>query len=118
EENGMPRAGLWARLARLIQRRPRVIWIVTTLVLLAGAAGITQLNAVGVSQSDLVLGASEARDGQVALGEHFPGGSGSPAYVVVDEDSLQDAADTLLAQDGVEGVTVTAADSPSGSAPV
>src|SRR5690606_27490437 len=47
-----------------------------------------------------------------------PGGSGSPAYVVVDEDSLQDAADTLLAQDGVEGVTVTAADSPSGSAPV
>src|SRR5690606_19628769 len=88
EENGMPRAGLWARLARLIQRRPRVIWIVTTLVLLAGAAGITQLNAVGVSQSDLVLGASEARDGQVALGEHFPGGSGSPAYVVVDEDSL------------------------------
>jgi RND superfamily putative drug exporter len=102
-EHGMRTTGLWARLAGLIKKRPRVIWIVTTLVLVAGAAGLTQLNAVGVPQSDLVLGASEARDGQVALGEHFPGGSGSPV---------------LLASDGVDGVAVTASDSPSGSAPV
>ncbi|MCT1479794.1 MMPL family transporter [Microbacterium sp. p3-SID336] len=118
EEHGMRKTGLWARLAGAIKKRPRVIWIATTLVLLAGAAGVTQLDAVGVPQSDLVLGASEARDGQVALGEHFPGGSGSPVYVVVDEARLQDAADVLLASDGIDGVAVTAADSPSGSAPV
>jgi len=118
EEHGMRKTGLWARLAHLITKRPRVIWIVTTLVLLAGAAGVLQLNAVGVPQSDLVLGSSEARDGQVALGEHFPGGSGSPVYVVVAEDRLQDAADVLLADDGIDGVSVTAADSPSGSATV
>lgn len=117
-EHGMRTTGLWARLAGLIKRRPRAIWIVTTLVLLAGAAGVTQLDAVGIPQSDLVLGASEARDGQTALGEHFPGGSGSPAYVVVDETRLQDAADVLLANDGVDGVSVTAADSPSGTAVV
>ncbi len=118
EEHGMRTTGLWARLAGLITKRPRVIWIVTTLVLLAGASGVLQLNAVGVPQSDLVLGASEARDGQVALGEHFPGGSGSPVYVIVSEDRLQDAADVLLDDDGVDGVSVTASDSPSGSAPV
>ncbi len=118
EEHGMRKTGLWARLAHLITKRPRAIWIVTTLVLLAGASGVLQLNAVGVPQSDLVLGASEARDGQVALGEHFPGGSGSPVYVVVQEDRLQDAADVLLADDGVDGVSVTAADSPSGAATV
>ena len=118
EEHGMRKTGLWARLAHLITKRPRVIWIVTTLVLLAGASGVQQLNAVGVPQSDLVLGASEARDGQVALGEHFPGGSGSPVYVVVAEERLQDAADVLLADDGVDGVSVTAADSPSGAATV
>ena len=117
-EHGMRTTGLWARLAGLIKRRPRVIWIVTTLVLLAGATGITQLDANGVPQSDLVLGASEARDGQTVLGEHFPGGSGSPVYVVVAEDELQDAADILLANDGIDGVSVTASDSPSGSAPV
>ncbi|MCT1396473.1 MMPL family transporter [Microbacterium sp. p3-SID338] len=118
EEHGMRTTGLWARLSGLIKKRPRVIWIATTLVLLAGAAGVTQLDAQGVPQSDLVLGASEARDGQVALGEHFPGGSGSPVSVIVDEDRLQDAADVLLANDGIDGVTVTASDSPSGSAPV
>ncbi|MFJ4222604.1 MMPL family transporter [Microbacterium sp. NPDC089695] len=118
EEHGMRTTGLWARLAGLITKRPRVIWIVTTLVLLAGASGVLQLNASGVPQSDLVLGSSEARDGQVALGEHFPGGSGSPVYVVVAEARLQEAADVLLSDDGIDGVTVTASDSPSGSAPV
>ncbi|AXL12820.1 MMPL family transporter [Microbacterium foliorum] len=118
EEHGMRTTGLWARLAHMITRRPRLIWIATTLVLVAGAAGVLQLNASGVPQSDLVLGTSEARDGQVALGEHFPGGSGSPVYVVVAEEDLQDAADVLLADDGIDGVTVTASDSPSGSASV
>lgn len=117
-EDGRPTKGLWARLAAAISRRPRAIWIGTTVVLLIGAAGLTQLDATGVPQSDLVLGASEARDGQAVLGEHFPGGSGSPVYVVVDEARLQDAADVLLSEDGIDGVTVTSADSPSGSAPV
>lgn len=118
EEHGMRKTGLWARLIGMITKSPRAIWIVTTLVLLAGASGVLQLNAVGVPASALVLGASEARDGQVALGEHFPGGSGSPVYVVVAEDRLQDAADVLLADGGIDGVSVTAADSPSGAATV
>ncbi|GAA3662926.1 MMPL family transporter [Microbacterium marinilacus] len=118
EEAGMPGRGLWTKVARLVRRRPRAIWVVTTVVLLVGAAGVTQLNASGVPQSDLVLGSSQARDGQAALGEHFPGGSGSPAYVVVAEDRLQEAADVLLADDGVDSVAVTASDSPSGTAPV
>ncbi len=112
-----PRGG-WARVGRMVARRPRTVWILTTLVLLAGVALVPQLKADGVPQSDLVLGASEARDGQDALGEHFPAGSGSPADIVVSEDALQDAADILLAHDGVTDVTVRSTDSPSGSAPV
>ncbi len=76
------------------------------------------MKADGVPQSDLVLGQSEAREGQVALGEHFPGGSGSPLYVLTAEDNLQDVADALLARSDVGGLAVTAADSPSGTAPV
>lgn len=117
-EQGVAVSGLWKRVSGIIRRRPRLIWIATTLVLVAGAAGITQLDASGVPQSDLVLGASEARDGQSALGEHFPGGSGSPSYVVVPEESLQDAADVLLADEGIDSVSVTVADSPSGTAPM
>ena len=117
-EQGVPSRGLWPRIAGLVRRRPRPIWVVTALVLAIGAAGVVQLDAQGVPQSDLVLGQSEARDGQRALGEHFPGGSGSPAYVLVDEGELQATADLLLAADGIEGVSVTSADAPSGSAPV
>ena len=117
-EGGMPPKGLWTKLARLVQKRPRTIWIVTTLVLLVGALGATQLNAVGVAQSELVLGASEARDGQVALGEHFAGGSGSPVQVVVDEGEMQDAVEILLENDHIDSISIVSADSASGSAPV
>lgn len=117
-EGGMPTKGLWTKLARNVQRHPRLIWIVTTIVLLVGAAGVTQLNAVGVPQSDLVLGESEARDGQIALGEHFPGGSGSPAQIIVDEGEMDAVVDVLLAHDDIDSVSVTAADSPSGSATI
>ena len=110
--------GLWQRLARGIRHRPRMIWVATTVVLAVAAIGVVQLKADGVPQSDLVLGASEARDGQAVLGEHFPGGSGSPVYVLVPADRMQDAADVLLADNGVDGVSVTSEDSPSGSAPV
>jgi len=110
--------GLWGRVASLVSRRPRWVWLLTTAVLIAGSAFVPHLQADGVPQSDLVLGASEARDGQTALGKHFPGGSGSPVYAIVPEDAMQETADELLADEGVTSVSVTAADAPSGSAPV
>lgn len=117
-EGGLPRAGLWTRLARIIEHHPRRIWVITSLVLVAGSFGITQLNASGVPQSDLILVASEARDGQVALGKHFPGGSGSPVDVVVGQSQMDAAVDVLLAEKGIDSVSVASADSPSGSATV
>ncbi|MGO3758570.1 MAG: MMPL family transporter [Agrococcus casei] len=117
-EHGMPSKGVWAWLARIIKRRPRVIWLATTALLLLGAVGALQLNAQGVAQSELVLGASDARDGQAELGEHFPGGSGSPANVVTDEGQFDETADALLAIEGVDSLSVVADDSPSGTAPV
>jgi putative drug exporter of the RND superfamily len=110
--------GVWGRVALAVRRRPRPLWILTALVLAVGCLGITQLDADGVPQSDLVLAESSARDGQIALGEHFPDGSGSPMQVITDESSLEEVSDRLLAQDGIDSVSVTAADSPAGTAPV
>lgn len=110
--------GVWGRVARAVERRPRPIWIATTLVLAAGCLGLTQLQADGVPQSDLVLGPSEARDGQRILGEHFPGGSGSPVLALAPSDALAQTAATLLETPAVTGVTVLSDDAPSGSAPV
>jgi RND superfamily putative drug exporter len=118
EENGMPSKGFWPNVARLVQKRPRAIWIVTTLVLLVGAAGATQLQAEGVAESELVLGESEARDGQEALGEHFPGGSGSPVQVIVPEDNVENVVSVLENYETIDEVTITTEDTPAGSAPI
>ncbi|MEO7349858.1 MAG: MMPL family transporter [Terrimesophilobacter sp.] len=110
--------GLWPRVGRLVSRRPRVVWVASTLVLVAASVGLLQLNANGVSMSHFVIGESQARDGQAVLGEHFPAGSGTPAVIIAPERELGSAANTLLATDGVTSVTVLSADSPSGTLPV
>jgi RND superfamily putative drug exporter len=113
-----PVKGVWPRQARLVARHPRVVWVACTLVLLVGAVGVTQLKADGVPSSELVLGASEARDGQAVLAEHFPAGSGSPVYVIAPEDDLVDVVEVLDGNDGVESVAVSSEDSPTGQAGV
>lgn len=115
---GMPTGGVWLWLARRIPRNPRLIWVATTVVLAIGALGVTQLDADVVTQSELVLGTSEARDGQRVLSEYFPGGSGSPVMAVVPQAELQDSADILLGHPFVESVAVVTAERASGKAPV
>lgn len=117
-EGGLPRRGLWFKVGSLIRRRPRAVWTATAAVLIICALGVTQLQARGVPQSDLVLTASEARDGQQALSRHFPGGSGSPVYVLAKEGGLQRTADLLLDSPGIDGVSVLSRESVSGSAPI
>lgn len=110
--------GIWGRTVRFVERSPRPIWIVTAIALAIGALGVTQLRADGVAETELVLTASEARDGQEVLSERFAAGSGSPATVLVDEGEVSAAVAVLAASDGVDSVTITAADSPSGQAPI
>ena len=109
--------GVWARVASFVERKPRPIWIATAILLAAGTVGVVQLQADGVSRSDLVIGSSPARDGLEKLGEYFPGGSGTPTLVHVAEGKLQEATDVLLANPGVASVSVLSADAPAGSAP-
>jgi len=110
--------GVWARVGRLVARRSRTVWIVCTVALLAMGTGLVGLKADGVPQSDLVIGSSQARDGQDVLADHFPGGSGSPAQVIGSASKADDLAQAITAVDGVEGVVAAAKDSPSGTVPI
>ncbi|QCR18597.1 MMPL family transporter [Agrococcus sp. SGAir0287] len=112
------RVGLWARVAGLVGRRPRPVWIVTAVVLAAGAVGMTQLQANGVPSSEFVVGASQARDGQQVLSDHFPGGSGAPTYVLAPEGDLDAVASVAAGVDGVDAVAATSEDAPGGTVPV
>ena len=76
------------------------------------SSGITQLKADGVPQSELILGQSDAKDGQEILSENFPGGSGSPAEIVLNQSSIESAAKVLDATEGVDGVAALATNDP------
>ncbi|AGP29732.1 MMPL family transporter [Corynebacterium terpenotabidum] len=99
------RDGIWDRVAALVARAPRRIAVGVTLALLAGCAGLFTLDADGVPTSDYVIGQSDARDGQAALDRHFPAGSGAPAYLLVPEDSADEARARVDALDGVQSVS-------------
>ena len=109
---------LWPALGRLISKHARPVWAICLVVLLAASAGLALFRADGVPQSDLVLGNSPARDGQVVLGEHFAAGSGSPAVIVGDEDLMTELADAAAGLEGVESVEALSDNSPTGTMPV
>ncbi|GGM72073.1 membrane protein [Lentzea pudingi] len=102
-------SGLWGRVATLVRRKPRAIWIVTTLVLLAGAAFLPQLKASGTAQSDVFLTPVESVAGQELLSRHFPGGTGSPTVIIASEGST----DEVVRKAEVDGVADVR---PSGTA--
>ncbi len=110
--------GLWAGVARLVDRRTRAVWLATALVLGAGAVGVAQLQAEGVPSSELVVGESQARDGQALLSAHFPGGAGTPTQVLAPEAELEDVADALAGVEGVESVAAVSEESPAGTVPL
>lgn len=110
--------GVWAGVARFVARAPRLVWIVTALALFVPALFVTQLRADGVAQSEIVLGESQARDGQEVLAEHFPGGSGSPVTVLADESALDDVAEAVEEVSGVDSLAASSTDSPSGTVPL
>ncbi|UZX04921.1 MMPL family transporter [Arthrobacter sp. CDRTa11] len=106
--------GIWRATGSLVSRRPRTVWIGSVLLLLAASAGLLQLKANGVPQTDVILTASNAVDGQDALARHFDAGSGSPAVVVADEGKAAQVLETVKAGDGVGAAYLLAA----GSVPI
>ncbi|WP_312182330.1 MMPL family transporter [Arthrobacter sp.] len=110
--------GIWARIARTIRSHPRRTWVICTLVLAAAAVGTLQFKASGIPQSDFVLGETQSADGQEALSEHFPSGSGSPVLIIAPQDELQDVANTVLANPNIDSMAVAATGTPAGQLPV
>jgi RND superfamily putative drug exporter len=95
--------GLWGWVARQVGAHPRWIWIVTTVVLLAGVAFVPQLKADGTAQTDLFLSEEDSALGQDILSAHFPGGSGTPTVIIAKAPAADEVAQAARV-DGVEEV--------------
>jgi RND superfamily putative drug exporter len=105
--------GVWPRLARFVSRRYRSVWILSAVALLLMSLGLTQLRADGSPSSEYVMGQSQARDGLIAIAEHFPAGAGTPAVVVVDSERMMQATAAILDVPGVDHVRVATLGGPA-----
>jgi putative drug exporter of the RND superfamily len=90
-----------SRTARLIDRRPRLVWAITALALGACALGLIRLEAKGVQRTDSFLTQVESVDGQRLLDDAFPASSGAPAVVIAKADRLEDVVRAVSKVNGV-----------------
>jgi RND superfamily putative drug exporter len=99
-------AGVWSRVARFVDRRPRILWIGTALGLVVMALGVVRLDATGLPQNEMILSDTvESVDGQQVMTQHFPGGSGSPAIVIANADRIAEVTTAARRVEGVAAVT-------------
>lgn len=103
--------GFWQAVARLVARRPRTVWAVTLVGLLAASAFVPQLRATGVPESELVLGYSEARSGEQIRERYFAAGVGTPAIVMGTPERAEELLAAVEAVEGVESAAITVSNS-------
>ncbi|HYN95209.1 MAG TPA: MMPL family transporter [Pilimelia sp.] len=113
-----PVTGLWGRVAALVARRARPLWIGTAVVLAACAFGLTQIGATQLGQSDLFTGDTDSVAGQEVISRHYAGGAGSPATIIAAAGAIDRVTAAARGVAGVTDVTaVPAADGPPGAPP-
>ncbi|MEV0489743.1 MMPL family transporter [Streptomyces atratus] len=112
-------AGIWVRVASLVDRAPRKVWAVTLAALLACAAFAPMLESKGMPLDEIFVNDAPSVAAQATLSKHFPGGSGNPAVIIADANSLDAVAEAARKTDGVASALPTAASrEPGAGAPL
>jgi putative drug exporter of the RND superfamily len=104
--------GRWRRWGEWIQRRPRAVWIVTSLLLVAMSFGLLNFS-TGLTQGNSYRGDVESVQGQELLATSFPAGENAPTDVVVpDKAKVKAVASAVAAVPGVVNVRPAGAGPP------
>jgi len=99
--------GVWGRVATVVSRGPRRLWVTCVVVLAAAAAMFPMLRADGAPLSETFVSEASSVTAQEALARHFPAGQGNPAVVVTDVSRVQQVVDVAGAVPGVSAVQPT-----------
>ncbi|MFI8257915.1 MMPL family transporter [Streptomyces filamentosus] len=100
---------VWHKVAGLVDRTPRKVWAGSLAALLACAAFSFTLDSKGVPFDEIFVKDAPSVTAQERLGEHFPGGAGTPAVVVADAGAAEKARTAAAAVEGVDSATLFAA---------
>ncbi|MFI0482316.1 MMPL family transporter [Actinomadura sp. 9N215] len=93
--------GIWSRVAGLVGRRPRALWAVTMLGLIALTLGLGSLKADGLSDAGQFTGRPDSIKGSEVVARHFAAGSGSPAVVIGSAAASDRIAETVRGTPGI-----------------
>ena len=96
--------GKWRRWGEWIGKRPRVIWIVTALLLVVMSLGLLNFS-TGLTQGNSFRGEVESVQGQALLATSFPAGENAPTDIIVpDKAKAKAVAAAVAAVPGVAAV--------------
>jgi putative drug exporter of the RND superfamily len=93
--------GFWARIGARIAPRPRLVWVVTALVLAVCSLGFLQLNAHGLSTQDAYTKDFDSVTGQQVLIQHSLADTASPIQVVANAGQGEAVREALQGVDGI-----------------
>lgn len=115
------RAGIWGRVSRGVDRRPRVVWASAALALVALAAFLPMFKSGGLGERDVFMGEVDSITGFEVLEEHFDAGATSPMRIIAPEDSADAVLEAVSAVEGVQEAYLltpaVAAGAPAGVVP-
>jgi putative drug exporter of the RND superfamily len=99
--------GFWARVGRRIAIRPRLVWVITAVILGAMALGLTGLKASGLTTAQGFRHTPDSVIGQTVIDQHFPAGAGQPVIVIGNQAHAAALLAAVKATPGITGVTGT-----------
>ncbi|MCK5890219.1 MMPL family transporter [Aeromicrobium sp.] len=105
-------SGLWGRVGTRVARRPRTVWVTTTVLLGLACVGMTQLNSGLLSNADTFTTEQPSIVADEVIADHFPAGEGSPVQVVA---RAADAGAVAAALDDTDGLQPASASAAPGS---
>ncbi|MFF8971761.1 MMPL family transporter [Streptomyces sp. NPDC014995] len=111
-------AGVWRRVADVVDQAPRTVWAVSLAALLACAAFAPTLTAKGVPLDETFVDDAPSVAAQRTLARHFPGGSGNPTVVIADADRAARVVATARKTAGVASAAPVGASGRPGGEPL
>jgi RND superfamily putative drug exporter len=97
--------GIWARVGRRISTRPRLVWVVTALILGGLALGSIGFESKGLTTAEGYTKEVPSVQGAEVLARHFPAGAGAPVVVISEAGQAGAVRSALSGVAGIEGVT-------------
>lgn len=94
-------SGLWSRVGNGIDRRPRVVWLVTAAALALACLGFFRLDTSGIPSEEIYTGEVDSVIGQELLTEHGLLDSSTPVQVITSPGDAEAVSAALSQIDGI-----------------